>query len=117
MSEVIYCKQCGAMIEPDLEIDGYGVRCECAGKEYRNLKTDKSALEAQVEMLEEKGTGMCGVCYDILDDTDKTNHKNKYDDLLRRLKEVYEEIDSHVDGSSIVIAKDLLRSAFPEVLK
>ena len=37
--------------------------------------------------------------------------------LISDLKEMYEEIDSHVDGSSIVIAKDLLRSAFPEVLK
>ena len=40
-----YCKRCGSMVEADLTIDGYGVRCGCAGEEYRSaLQTIKRLM-------------------------------------------------------------------------
>ena len=91
------CPFCGGAASVS-KINGY-VSCahHCYGKynpkEIWNTRPLESALEAQVAQF----------AY--------------VSDMHSRLREVYDEIDSHVDGSSIVLAKDLLRSAFPEVLK
>lgn len=46
-----YCKRCGAMVEADLTIDGYGVRCWCAGDAYRILLQINKRLVEDGERL------------------------------------------------------------------
>lgn len=46
-----YCKRCGVMIESDLAIDGYGVRCRCAGDAYRILLQINKRLVEDGEIL------------------------------------------------------------------
>lgn len=84
-----YCKRCGAMIEADLSIDGYGVRCGCAGEEYRKLQAKIASLQMRLD-ISRKLNG------DFMHEN--AENVQKLTDLRKRIREAYKEmmqIDRH----------------------